>query len=315
MGTTYTVRVVGPSTSPDPAVGDDIQRTLDGVDTLMSTYDAASEVSRFNVAPTTEPFPMSPDTMAVLGRALAISVETGGAFDITVGPLVDAWGFGPGPRAAVLPTDAEIGRLLGRVGFAQVELDAERSTARKATPDLAIDLSAIAKGHGVDRVAGTLHRRGLDRYMIEVGGEVRTAGLNERGGVWRIGIERPDPAGGSIQRVVDLGDAALATSGDYRNFYEVEGQRLSHTIDPRTGRPVTHTLAAVSVIDPSCARADALATALEVLGPDEGYALATERGWAALFLVRDDAGGFTERATPAFVTLVATAGDGSGVVQ
>ena len=315
MGTTYTVRVVVASPTPEPVVGDDIQRMLDSIDVLMSTYDAASEVSRFNAARTTEPFPMSADTMAVIGRALDISLETGGAFDITVGPLVDAWGFGPTVRGHVLPTDNEVARLLTRVGSMRLELDLDGGTVRKDTPELAVDLSAIAKGHAVDRVAEILSTHGIDRYMIEVGGEVRTAGVNERGGVWRIGIERPDPSGASIQRVVELGDAALATSGDYRNFYEVDGRRLSHTIDPRTGRPVTHALAAVSVIDESCARADALATALEVLGPDEGYALASERGWSALFLVRDDAGGFTERETPGFTTLMETSETRSGVVQ
>ena len=202
MGTTYAVTVVGVPTPTDPAVGDDIQRALDGVDTLMSTFDPASEVSRFNAATTTEPFPLSSDTMAVLGEALAISSETGGAFDVTVGPLVDAWGFGPSPRAAGLPTDAEIAGLLTRVGSAHLELDPHAGTARKARSELAIDLSAIAKGYAVDRVAETLTTRGVGHFMVEVGGEVRTAGLNARGGVWRIGIERPDPAGASIHRVV-----------------------------------------------------------------------------------------------------------------
>lgn len=306
MGTTYAVRVIS-AEDPDWVwrlrISESIQGALDAVESAMSNYEPTSELSQFNEARTTEPFRVSPATFEVVRQAQAISELTGGALDVTVGPLVNAWGFGPDEPHALPPDDAQLSRLRGRTGFSKLVLDAGTSTLRKTDPELECDLSAVAKGYAVDQVARTLVEMGVTRYMVEVGGEIVAAGLNQHGRPWRIGIERPSEEGG-IERVVPLSDQAMATSGDFHNVREVDGRLVSHTIDPRTGRPVEHRLASVTVIADDCVVADGLATALSVLGHEQGYALAVEQGWAALFLIRGDTGGITARATADFERLV-----------
>lgn len=306
MGTTWAVRVVTADAWPraeHDRVGAAIQAALDDVESKMSHYDPSSELSRFNRERSTRPFPVSADTFEVFRHARRLGELTAGALDVTVAPLVDAWGFGP-VEPDLFPPDAErLSRAREHVGYAGIELDAAAPALRKADPAIKADLSAVAKGYGVDRVSAALRGAGFDRYLVEVGGEIVAAGTNHLDRPWRIGIESP-AAGGGIQRVVPLRDRAMATSGDYRNRREVEGGWVSHTIDPRTGRPVEHRLASVSVVADRCVVADGLATALEVLGPDDGYALAVEQGWAALFLVRGDDGAIAEHATPAFSALV-----------
>lgn len=300
MGTEYHVKIVA---DLDPARRDQaaraIEEALGRVNALMSTYRPDSELSRLNRHEGPEPFPLSPETAAVFAAALEICAETNGAFDITVGPLVNAYGFGPDAYTDP-PDTALIAELRGRVGCHLVALDPARATVAKARPDVYCDLSAIAKGHGVDAVAAALDNLGIARYMVEVGGEVRARGANLRGQPWRIGIERPDTAARGLHRAIPLRDTAMATSGDYRNFREIDGRRVSHTIDPRTGRPVAHDLASVTVLHPECARADAYATALMVLGPELGAAFAEEKNLAALFLIHTGDGPIQERATPAF---------------
>ncbi len=305
MGTTYTVRVVTADAWDQPRrdlIGARIQAVLDDVEAKMSHFRPSSELSRFNQSRLTEPFPVSPETFEVVQHAYQLSELTSGALDVTIGPLVNAWGFGPAEPQSLPPDAGLLARLRDHMGYTKLELDQAASTIRKRDPELECDLSAVAKGYGVDRVAAALGAEGLMRFMVEVGGEIVATGLNQQGGPWRIAIERPAMEGG-VQRVVPLSGHAMATSGDYRNVREVDGRLFSHTIDPRTGRPVEHQLASVSVIAELCVVADGLATALGVLGPDEGYALAVEQGWAALFLVRDDTGAISERATPAFETL------------
>ena len=306
MGTTYAARVVTADTWDQPRhdrIRDRIQAALDDIEAKMSHFRSSSELSRFNQSRATTPFRVSRETFDVFRYANDLSELTDGALDVTVGPLVNAWGFGP-VEPEVLPPDAALlVRLSDHVGYTKLALDPVASTLRKTDPELECDLSAVAKGYSVDRVAAVLRAEGLTRFMVEVGGEIVAVGLNERGGPWRIAIERPVMEGG-VQRVVPLSGHAMATSGDYRNVREVDGRLVSHTIDPRTGRPVAHQLASVSVVAALCVVADGLATALEVLGPDAGYTLAVERGWAALFLVRDDTGAISERATPAFEALL-----------
>ena len=282
-----------------------VETAFDDVDRKMSTYRADSELSRFNELASAEPFPVSAETLEVFRHARAISQATGGAFDITVGPLVAAWGFGasgldPTSEEASIPTETEIEALRSRLGRHMIELNEEASTIAKHIPEVHCDLSAIAKGYAVDRAADALAAMGFENYLVELGGEIRTAGRNEEGTPWRIAIERPQTAGREPHRLLPLDEMALATSGDYRNFYEKDGRRFSHTIDPRTGRPVNHRLASVSVFDALCVRADGYATALMVLGEDEGFRFAVENNLAALFLVRDGTDGFDEKTTPAF---------------
>ncbi len=302
MGTTYSVKIV-----PEQAISDaqqaDLAKTVADViarvNSLMSTYDPDSELSRFNSSPPGEPFPVSPATMTNFVAARRIGEASGGAFDVTVGPLVNAWGFGP-DKSRRSPSDEEIAALREQVGWDKLEIDEAAGTLRKLTPGLYCDLSAIAKGYAVDQVSEKLIALGHTRHMVEIGGEVRTNGTNLDGNPWRIAIEAPDAGERAIERVLPLAGDAMATSGDYRNFYEVDGKRLSHTIDPRTGRPITHNVGSVSVVDPSCMTADGWATALDVLGEDEGYRLAVERKMTVLFQVRRPDGTFQELATPAF---------------
>ena len=314
MGTTFEVKVVA-SLFPEPrqeAVREAIQAQLQDVDAKMSTYREASEISRLNRSRETTPQPLSRETLTVLAEALRISRVTDGAFDITVGPLVNAWGFGPAPDPASPPTAAEIEQLKLRSGWAKIELRPRDSTILKQEPALYLDLSAIAKGYAVDRISEVLAEMNLSRHMVELGGEVRTSGRNAGGNPWRIAIEKPVSGVRALQRILPLENLAVATSGDYRNFHQAEDGHLSHTIDPRTGRPVRHELASVSVVDASCMRADGYATALMVLGEEEGYRLAAEQDLAALFLVRTREGSFRERETPAFQRLFGAKPTGTG---
>ena len=325
MGTTFNVTVVysgGPaeqaypeaSVRPAPphadrrldrgAVEAAVRRTLERIEGRMSHYRPDSELSRFNRAATTDPQPLSGETLGVVAEALAVSRASGGAFDVTVGPLVDAWGFGAPGRAPEAPDEASLAALRARVGADLLAVDLETLTLRKRRPDVVIDLSSIAKGYAVDAVASLLPEHGFGDYLVEIGGELRAGGTNERGEPWRVAIERPTSGLATARRIVPLTDAALATSGDYRNFYELDGARVSHTIDPRTGRSVTHGLRAVSVIAERCSLADARSTALNVLGPEAGYALAVAQGWAALFVTDDGTGRLVERETPAFTAAV-----------
>ena len=307
MGTRYVVKVVGGGgdVEAERALAELVEAELTHVDELMSTYRAESELSRFNRHADLTPFAVSEATFEVFAEAARISDWTDGAFDITVGPLVEAWGFGASPASAP-PSDVQVESLRQRVGFAKLQLDASTRSVRKLDPAVEGDLSAIAKGYAVDRVAEALEAAGFPRFMVEVGGEVRVGGTNDAGAPWRIAIEQPDAV--SFQTIVPLVDAAVATSGDYRNFYEWEGGRVSHTIDPRTGRPVEHALASVTVVSGRCVTADALATALSVLGPDDGYRFAVANDVAALMLTRWAGGGFDERSTPAFQRLLDEAG-------
>ena len=307
MGTTFSVKIAGLELTAERAaqLRGAVEAELHSVDAKMSTYRATSELSRFNAFSGTEPFGISSETFEVFRHARQISAETRGAFDPTVGPLVKLWGFGPGGRAASvspssIPAPDEIERLRLQIGWDKITLDEAALMVSKLEPALACDLSAIAKGYAVDRVSDALSQLGAAEHMVEIGGEVRTRGKNEQGSVWRIGIERPQDGASAIERLLPLQDAALATSGDYRNFFEKQGVRYSHTIDPRTGMPVRHHLASVSVVDALCVRADGYATALMVMGEAAGYRFAEENELAAFFLIRDGQGRFTTKASPAF---------------
>ncbi len=300
MGTTWSVTLA----RSDPGARADVQAALDAVDGAMSTWDPASELSHFNGHASREPFSLSAETLGVMALARDVSEATGGAFDVTVRPLVGAWGFGAGARVpGAGPDHAELVSLRERVGFAKLALDPADGTASKQHPGLEVDLSAVAKGFGVDQAARALEARGHEHYLVEVGGEVRARGERPAGGPWRLAIERPEPDGRAVHAVVPLRDQAMATSGDYRAFYEQEGERLTHIVDPRVGRPVAHSLASVSVVAGDCAMADAWATALLVLGPEEGPRAAEANGIAAYFVVRSRDGRYEIRATRGFPSI------------
>ncbi len=309
MGTRYTVKVVAdelPAARRETLTAA-IEAELEDVNAKMSTYRDDSELSRFNASAIRDPFTVSAATFEVVQAALEVGRMTGGAFDITVGPLVNAWGFGPQIEGRSLRAE-EVRSLLERIGSDKLLLWPEEEALSKTRPDLYCDLSGIAKGYAVDRVAGALAAQGLSDFWVEVGGEVRAAGKNGAGELWRAGIERPQLLPGAVQRIVGLDGRAMATSGDYRNYRERDGVRFSHIIDPRSGWPISHRLASVSVVHPQCMIADALATGLMVMGPREGYAMAEREGLAVLFLVRDGEG-FRELMTPAFEELPPGGGD------
>ena len=305
MGTTWTVKLVAPSLGrQDRArIAEAIEVQLQRVNALMSTYDPESELSRFNRHGSGEPFPVSRETLEVFRIARAVSELSDGAFDVTVGPLVEAWGFGETGRVPSPPSQSELGELRERIGYRRVTIELDAARLRKAHPETVCDLSAIAKGYAVDRVAEALGALGYTDFLVEVGGELRASGRRPDGDPWRVAIEAPDPAARRANAVVELRDLAMATSGDYRNFYESEGRWISHLIDPRTGRPIDHGLASVTVLHRDAVWADALATALVVLGPEEGWRVAEREGLAAHFIVRRPDGGFDARETPVFASL------------
>jgi len=298
MGTGYSVQSAEPN-GLSKALEADTAALLEQIETRMSTYLPSSELSRFNASRDTDWMPLSAPNARVIASALEASAASGGAFDATVGPLVNLWGFGPDDRRGAAPAEAEIGAALERVGYANIELDAAGEAIRKLRADAYLDLSGIAKGHAVDDVAELLERHGHTAYLAEIGGELRARGTKEDGSAWRVAIERPTAGRRAVYRVVELRDAAIATSGDYRNFFDAGGQRYSHSIDPRGGRPVAHELASVSVIADSTMEADALSTALMIQGPAEGLDFAREHSLAAHFVIKS-AAGLNETYTDAF---------------
>ena len=305
MGTTFNIVLVEP---PESITSDTLENeliaTLQSVDHLASTWRDDSELTAFNLDLSIDWIPVSKEFCALLEDALEVSEITDGAFDLTIGPLTNLWGFGPDGQGIDPPSDDDIVAAQQRVGFRNLEVDCAERLVRKDVPDLYVDLSGWAKGYAVDQLAELLDARGIDNYLVEIGGELRVKGKNRDDDKWAIGIEAPSTSGRVPHAILRVTDTAVATSGDYRNYFEHEGQRFSHTIDARTGRPVTHNLAAVTVVNPSTAYADAMATALLVLGPDDGPRLAYDRGIAGYFLVRNQTG-IVEITTPEFDTLSA----------
>ncbi|MFK7730047.1 MAG: FAD:protein FMN transferase [Pseudomonadales bacterium] len=286
MGTTWSVQLAEAiKTTEQQQAVDKIAQLLADVDQSMSTYKQDSELSRINAAGLGS-YPLSAPLFSVLQLAKNINQRSDGAFDVTIGPLVNLWGFGSGAAPAAVPEQSRIDALLANTGMQGLELDA---TARHllVKQSVQMDLSAIAKGYAVDRVALGLIKAGLRNFLVEVGGELRASGVNKNGNHWVIGIETPVQSRRQAYSGVMLKHKSIATSGDYRNFFEVEGKRYSHTLDPRSGYPVAHTLASVSVIADSAAAADAWATALNVLGPEQGMKRAEQEQLAAFFIVRD----------------------------
>ena len=306
MGTSYSVVVDADLSAADrERVRSAVEERLDELNRMMSTYDPASELSRFNRYRGEEPVQASRELIEVLEMAREVSERSGGALDVTVGPLVEAWGFGPATGVDDVddvegrsPSDAELERLRRAVGYDGIFVDRARGTIGKTHPETRVDLSAIAKGYAAESVSAALSALGFERSLVEVGGELAASGARRSGQPWRVGIESPDERAPGVWGTLALAGEGVATSGDYRDYYERDGVRYAHIIDPRTGRPIISRTVSVTVVHESAAMADAWATALTVLGPEEGYELARRAGLAALFI--QAAGGEPMwRATPA----------------
>jgi thiamine biosynthesis lipoprotein len=295
MGTTYSVLLADKVSNEQvkglaiQTLAEQVYAALRNVDSHMSTWRADSELSRFNALDSTDWQSVSQSTAGVIAEALQTSAHSDGAFDATIAPLVDLWGFGAGADTGsknTRPSEQAIRGQLGRVGYQAIEVDRDRTAVRKLNAHAQLDLSGIAKGYAVDQVAALLDSRGIENYLVEVGGELRARGVKPDGSAWKVAIERPSVERRQPFRALALEGRAIATSGDYRNFFAEGGQRYSHSIDPRTGLPIDHELASVSVVAESTVRADALSTALIILGPTEAMALAEQHQIAAHLILK-----------------------------
>lgn len=301
MGTAWSVKLSGVPEGFDSAeLKREIAAYLEAFDAFVSTYRADSELARFNASRSVDWFPVSTETAELLRRTLELAEQTSGAFDPTVAPLTRLWKFDDHSGRQDLPTEQEVDAARELVGYQRLQVRLDPPAIRKEIPALELNLNAVAPGWAVDRIVDQLRARGLTNFLVDVGSEIRTGGRKADGSAWQVGIERPADQGHVLQASLPLNDRAIATSGDYRNYYVVAGQRYSHTIDPRTGRPVNHGLASVTVVATDCTTADALATAISVLGPQAGRAWADEHQLPAWMMVRDASGGLTAQPSAEF---------------
>ncbi len=300
MGTSFNIKA---SELPEAVSVTQLQNAikvrLDAINQRMSTYLKDSELSVINQQKTLQAQAVSAELFKVLTAAKVINKKSLGAFDITVGPLVNLWGFGTEGAKFSAPEMSAVQKILATTGDKYWSLFPENSKLQKQHVDLSLDLSALAKGYAVDEVALVMESYGVHDYLVEIGGELRLKGHNLQGEKWHIAIEKPTINKRELQKVIPVTGTAMATSGDYRNFFEQDGKRFSHTIDPRTGYPITHQLASVTVLHVSSMMADAWATALMVLGAEEGYKIAKKEQLAAFFIIKKQQG-FAEQATPLF---------------
>lgn len=297
MGTTYSIKLIPQNNFIDEeAIHVDIEQILADINQSMSTYIADSELSLLNQSTASGWQNLSDDLYSVIEHANNVSLITNGAFDVTVGPLVNLWGFGPGvdPYIREIPSDSKLQSIKQHTGYKKIKLESSSKQISKFDPDIYIDLSGIAKGFAVDKIARYLDKQNIQNYLVEIGGELIGKGLNLNQQAWQIGIEQPKSLERSVQRIVALNNIAMATSGDYRNYFEKDGIRYSHTIDPATGKPIIHNLASVTVLAKSSMHADALATAFMVLGTDKTHTLANKLGIAVYTLSKSTIG-FEER--------------------
>lgn len=301
MGTYYAVTLSDPFPGGQGALQQEVETLLARLNQEISTYDPASLISRFNQG-TGQPPQVIPATMAkIVQQGMDAGRLTRGALDVTVGPLVNLWGFGPDKRPTQRPGAEQIAQARARVGIDKLSLtpQGDHFLLGKAIPGLYLDLSTLGEGAASDEIAGLLERRGVHNYLVEVAGAVRSKGRNAKGNPWRVAIVEPSDRPGAIEDVVTPNGMAVSTAGSYRNYYELDGKRYSHIIDPATGEPVTHRLVSASVITPTALEADALDTALMVMGPERAMAFAKEHRLAVYLIEKTDQG-FVARHTPEF---------------
>lgn len=305
MGTTYHIKVVAGLFTSGADLQEQIDERLAAINRSMSTYDPGSEISRFNgLRSAGETFTPSDDFLRVLQVAAEVYRLTEGAWDGTLDPLINLWGFGRDGSIDRIPDDDAIHRALAHVGFDRIHVDPSSGTLSKTDPAVTLDLASIAKGYGVDEIARLLGQRGFSRFLVEIGGEVYARGCRKDGKSWRVGINRPEigAAFNDVYRAVPLADRAMATSGDYRIFFQIGDRSYAHIIDPRTGRPVTDGVVSATVVAANCTVADGLATALMVMGPEKGVALVDRLASVeCLIVVRQPDGTLTDYPSSGFV--------------
>jgi thiamine biosynthesis lipoprotein len=303
MGTSYTVKFVHPNNVDfdKTVLKKKIDETLVKVNMLMSTYDPHSEISQFNQSPAKIPFQISEQTELVLNEAIRLAHLTNGILDITAGPYINLWGFGPDKVPNRIPSASELSTIKEYIGIDKLELLSGYLT--KSNENVYVDLSSIAKGYGVDVVANIVEESGIKAYLVEIGGEMKVKGEKSRKNGWVTAIEKPITNERAIQRYLTIGDNSVATSGDYRNYFESNGKRYSHLINPKTGAPITHNLVSVTVIHSSSMTADGLATALNVMGPEKAKTLAESEGLSILMITKEN-GEFVEYMSPMFTKTI-----------
>ena len=295
MGTFWRVSVIGVDEAKAQALRAKVQAQLDADDRLLSTWKNDSALMRFNHAADTRPWPVSEAMADIVTLSLRIGAKTDGAMDITVGPLVNLWGFGPDKQPVATPDAQAIAAAKARTGLQHLQVinQSGRQFLQKDIPDLFVDLSTVGEGYAADHLARLMEQEGISRYLVSVGGALVSRGMNGEGKPWRVAIQKPTDRENGVQAIVDINGHGISTSGSYRNYYELDGKRISHVIDPQTGQPITHKLVSVTVIAPTALEADGWDTGLMVLGPEKAQQVVREQGLAVYMIVKEGEGSKT----------------------
>ena len=305
MGTFWRVSVIGVDEAKAQALRAKVQAQLDADDRLLSTWKNDSALMRFNHATDTRPWPVSEAMADIVTLSLRIGAKTHGAMDITVGPLVNLWGFGPDKQPVATPDAQAIAAANARTGLQHLQVinQSGRQFLQKDIPDLFVDLSTVGEGYAADHLARLMEQEGISRYLVSVGGALVSRGMNGEGKPWRVAIQKPTDRENAVQAIVDINGHGISTSGSYRNYYELDGKRISHVIDPQTGQPITHKLVSVTVIAPTALEADGWDTGLMVLGPEKAQQVVREQGLAVYMIVKEGEG-FKTWMSPQFRTFL-----------
>lgn len=305
MGTFWRVSVIGVDEAKAQALHAKVQAQLDADDRLLSTWKNDSALMRFNHATDTRPWPVSEAMADIVTLSLRIGAKTHGAMDITVGPLVNLWGFGPDKQPVATPDAQAIAAAKARTGLQHLQVinQSGRQFLQKDIPDLFVDLSTVGEGYAADHLARLMEQEGISRYLVSVGGALVSRGMNGEGKPWRVAIQKPTDRENAVQAIVDINGHGISTSGSYRNYYELDGKRISHVIDPQTGQPITHKLVSVTVIAPTALEADGWDTGLMVLGPEKAQQVVREQGLAVYMIVKEGEG-FKTWMSPQFRTFL-----------
>lgn len=305
MGTFWRVSVIGVDEAKTQTLRAKVQAQLDADDRLLSTWKNDSALMRFNHATDTRPWPVSEAMADIVTLSLRIGAKTHGAMDITVGPLVNLWGFGPDKQPVATPDAQAIAAAKARTGLQHLQVinQSGRQFLQKDIPDLFVDLSTVGEGYAADHLARLMEQEGISRYLVSVGGALVSRGMNGEGKPWRVAIQKPTDRENAVQAIVDINGHGISTSGSYRNYYELDGKRISHVIDPQTGQPITHKLVSVTVIAPTALEADGWDTGLMVLGPEKAQQVVREQGLAVYMIVKEGEG-FKTWMSPQFRTFL-----------